>query len=173
MDPKDCSPSDAVLAVSRLLAPAGGSPDPAADVRSAVAVEAARFFGVPSVLLLELAEADRRVRVAAATGAGAPDGELYNLAALPALEDFVAVRAAERSLDAGETRALTDTLAPEAQPGAGQLIAVGADILLLAGARPCACFETDEQLGEVFVNAAAAALERRRTAVTHEARMTR
>jgi diguanylate cyclase (GGDEF)-like protein len=173
MDPKDCSPSAAVLAVSRLLAPAGGSPDPAADVRSAVAVEAARFFGVPSALLLELAEADRRVRVAAATGAGAPDGELCNLAALPVLEDFVAVRAAQRSLDADETRALTDTLAPGAPRGAGQLIAVGPDILLLAGARPCACFETDEQLGEVFVNAAAAALERRRTAVTHEARMTR
>ena len=54
MDPKDCSPSDAVLAVSRLLAPAGGSPD-AADVRCAVVAEAARFFGVPSALLLELA----------------------------------------------------------------------------------------------------------------------
>src|SRR5947208_3547004 len=58
VDPKDCTPSDAVLAVSRLLAPAGGSPDPAADVRSGVVEQAARFFGVPSVLLLELAESD-------------------------------------------------------------------------------------------------------------------
>ena len=71
MDPKDCSPSDAVLTVSRLLAPAGGSPDPV-DVRAAVVQEAARFFGVPSALLLELAEADRRVKVAASTGAGEP-----------------------------------------------------------------------------------------------------
>jgi hypothetical protein len=46
LDPKDCSPSDAVLAVSRLLAPAGGSLD-AAEVRAAVVAEAARFFGVP------------------------------------------------------------------------------------------------------------------------------
>ena len=46
MDPKDCSPSDAVLAVSRLLAPAGGSPDAAADVRSAVVAEAARFLSL-------------------------------------------------------------------------------------------------------------------------------
>ena len=34
MEPKDCSPSDAVLAVSRLLAPAGGPSDPG-DVRDA------------------------------------------------------------------------------------------------------------------------------------------
>src|SRR3712207_7780554 len=57
----DCSPSDALLAVSRLLAPAGGSVDPA-DVRAAVVREAARFFGAPCALLLELAESDRRVR---------------------------------------------------------------------------------------------------------------
>jgi len=48
VEPKDCSPSDAVLAVSRLLAPAGGPGDPG-DVREAVVSEAARFFGVPSV----------------------------------------------------------------------------------------------------------------------------
>src|SRR5918994_4854060 len=38
---------------------------------------------------------------------------------------------------------------------------------------PCACFDADEQLGEVFVNAAAAALGSRRQAETHEARMAR
>ena len=172
MDPKDCSPSDAVLAVSRLLAPAGGSPD-ALDVRSAVVEETARYFGVPSVLLLELAEADRRVSVIASTGAGSPDGELHNIAALPALEDFVAGRLARSPLDVDTAAALTGTLAPDARPGAGQLIAVGADILLLAGAKPCACFDQHDHLGEVFVNAAAAALGSRRQAETHEARMAR
>ena len=172
MDPKDCSPSDAVLAVSRLLAPAGGSPDPV-DVRSAVTQEAARFFGVPSALLLELAEADRRIKVAASAGAGEPDRDPHNIAALPALEDFVASRAPRQALDQHATDALIGALAPEAQSGAGQLIAVGADVLLLAGARPCACFDEDDQLGEVFVNAAAAALDRHRTAVAHEARMAR
>jgi diguanylate cyclase (GGDEF)-like protein len=168
----DCSPSDAVLAVSRLLAPAGGSPD-AVDVRVAVVEEAARFFGVPSVLLLELAEADRRVRVVAATGAGSPEPELHDIAALPALEDFVAGRVAVALLDADAAAALTATLAPEARPGSGQLIAVGADVLLLAGSTPCACFGGDDQLGEVFVNAAGAALRNLRQAETHEARMTR
>ena len=172
MDRQDCSPSDAVLAVSRLLAPAGGSPDPV-DVRAAVVAEAARFFGAASVLLLELAESDRRVRVAASTGAGAPPAELHNIAALPALEDFVAGRLARANLDPHEAAALTATLASEAQPGSGQLIAVGADVLFLAGARPCDGFGGDHQLGEVFVNAAAAALDRHRTALTHEARMTR
>ena len=172
MDPKDCSPSDAVLAVSRLLAPAGGSPDPV-DVRESVVEEAARFFGVPAALLLELAESDRRVRVAAATGAGALDQEPHNIAALPAIEDFVASRAKREDLDEDEARAVLATLAPEAPEGAGQLIAVGADLLLLAGARPCACFEKEGRLGEVFVNTVAAALDRHRTAVTHEVRMTR
>jgi diguanylate cyclase (GGDEF)-like protein len=173
LDRKDCSPSDAVLAVSRLLAPAGGSGDLVKDVRAAVVEEAARFFGVPSALLLELAESDRRVRVAASTGAGAPPADLHNIAALPPLEDFVAGRLACANLDEGRAAALTAALAPEAKSGAGQLIAVGADVLLLSGALPCSCFGGDDQLGEVFVNAAAAALDHRRTAVTHEARMTR
>jgi diguanylate cyclase (GGDEF)-like protein len=171
VDPKDCTPSDAVLAVSRLLAPAGGSGDPV-DVRAAVVEEAARFFGVPSVLLLELAESDRRVRVAASTGAGGPAPDLHNIAAFPALDDLVTGRLARTELDEDRAAALTAALAPDAQRGPGRLVAVGADVLLLAGARPCG--DTgDEHLAEVFVNAAAAALERHRTAVTHEARMTR
>ena len=44
---------------------------------------------------------------------------------------------------------------------------------MLAGARPCACFGDDDQLGEVFVNAAAAALGSRRTAQVHDANLTR
>src|SRR5215217_6276193 len=139
----DCSPSDALLAVSRLLAPAGGSAD-AADVREAVVEEAARFFGVPSVLLLELAESDRRVRVAASTGAGGPVADLHNIAALPALEDFVAGRLACGNLDADGAAALCAALAPEAQTGAGLLIAVGADVLVLTGAR----LGGEAQLGE-------------------------
>src|SRR3712207_9284140 len=99
----DCSPSDALLAVSRLLAPAGGSVDPA-DVRAAVVREAARFFGAPCALLLELAESDRRVRVIASTGVPEPDGGLHNVAALPALEDFVAGRLAHAELDADAAR---------------------------------------------------------------------
>jgi diguanylate cyclase (GGDEF)-like protein len=139
-----------------------------------VVKEAAAFFRVPSVLLLELAEADRRVRVTAAAGAGNPDpAEFVNIAALPVLDDFVAARIPRRALEEDAAGALAARLAPEAAPGAGQLIRAGADILLLAGARPCACFDTADRLGEAFVNAAAAALERRRTAVTHEARMAR
>ena len=172
MEPKDCSPSDALLAVSRLLAPAGGSADPA-DVRAAVVQEATRYFGVPSALLLELAESDRRVRVIASSGAGTPDAGLHDIAALPSLEDFVAGRLARAALDPDAAAALTGALAPGAPAGAGQLIAVGADVLLLAGASPCACFAGDDSLGEVFVNAAAAALDRIRTAVTHEVRMSR
>lgn len=172
MHPKDCSPSDAVLAVSRLLAPAGGPPD-GAEVRAAVVAEAARFFGVPSAVLLELREADRRVRVVAATGAGTPGEELHEVADLPALEDLVAGRLAGAPLDPAQVAALTARIAPEAQPGKGRLIAVGADVLLLTGAAPCACFGGDEALGEVFVHAAAAALGSRRTAETHEAHMTR
>jgi diguanylate cyclase (GGDEF)-like protein len=172
VDPKDCSPSDAVLAVSRLLAPAGGSPD-AADVRGSVVAEAARFFGVPTVLLLALSEADRRVRVVAASGAGAPGDDLHAVSDVPPLEELIAGQLSRAPLDGAQAAALTARLAPGAQPGAGQLIAVGADVLVLAGASPCACFGRSEPLGEVFVNAAAAALDRHRTAEVHAAHMTR
>ncbi|HET8949141.1 MAG TPA: sensor domain-containing diguanylate cyclase, partial [Solirubrobacteraceae bacterium] len=172
MEPKDCSPSDAVLAVSRLLAPAGGPNDPG-DVREAVVREAARFFGVPSALVLELSEADRVARVVASTGAGETTAEAHDVSGLPALDDFVASRAPRAGLDREQAAALTAALAPEAEAGAGQLIAVGEDVLLLAGARPCACFGGADQLGEVFVNAAAAALGSRRTAQVHDATLTR
>ncbi len=85
----------------------------------------------------------------------------------------MAGRLAHAPLDADQAAALTARLAPEAPPGPGQLIVVGADVLLLAGAPPCACFGGGAQLGEAFVNAAAAALGSRRTAEAHEAHMTR
>jgi len=172
VEPKDCSPSDAVLAVSRLLAPASGPNDPG-DVREAVVREAARFFGVPSALLLELSEADRVARVVASTGAGETTAEAHDVSGLPALDDFVASRAPRAGLDREQAAALTAALAPEAEAGAGQLIAVGEDVLVLAGARPCACFGGDDELGEVFVNAAGAALGSRRTAQVHDATLTR
>ena len=172
MEPKDCSPSDAVLAVSRLLAPAGGPRDPG-DVREGVVSEAARFFGVPTALLLELSEADRVARVVASTGAGETTAGAHEVAGLPALEDFVASRARRAGLDREQAAAFTAELAPGAAVGSGQLIAVGDDVLVLTGARPCACFGSDDQLGEVFVNAAAAALGSRRTAQVHDATLTR
>ena len=172
MDPSDCTPSDAVLAISRLLTPAGGSGDPQ-PVREAVVTEAARFFGVPAVLLLELSESDRRVRVVASAGAGDTSGELHEIAALPALEELVAARSARAPLDDAQAAELVGRLAPGAPGGSGQLIVVGADVLVLAGAKPCACFGGDEPLGEVFVKAAAAALNTRRAAERHELSMTR
>ena len=119
------------------------------------------FFGVPSALLLELRESDRRVRVVASTGAGSPgEDAARGLRRSPALEELRrrAGSPARRSTRA-QAAALTERLAPEARPGAGQLIAVGADVLVLTGASPCRVLRAaSEPLGELFVNAAAAAL---------------
>ena len=172
MDPTKCTPSDAVVAVSRLLAPASGAAD-AARVRETVAEQAARLFGVPVALLISLADADRSARVLAAHGATAPDAE-HEVASLPGLEDLVAGRLAHLPLDAGRAAALAAALAPEDPPaGPGLLLTVGHDVLFLTGAKPCECFGDAERLGEVFVHAAAAALESRRSAELHEAHMTR
>ena len=165
MDPKDCSPSDAVLAVSRLLAPAGGSAD-AADVRSAVVERGARASSAsPSALLLELAEADRRVaRRRRRPAPAAPTASCTTSPRCPRWRTSWPAARARAPLDADRPRPLDRRARPRApDPARGQLIAVGADVLLLAGAQPCACFDGDEQLGELFVNAAAAALGRRRT----------
>ena len=135
MDPKDCSPSDAVLAVSRLLAPAGGRPMPRTS-RAAVVAEAARFFGVPSALLLELPRPTASSGSSPRPAPASRPPELHEVAGLPALEDFVAGAPRARRSTRAQAAALTAALAPEAQPGAGQLIAVGADVLVLAGARP-------------------------------------
>ena len=174
MDPNTCSPSDAVRAVSRLLAPAGGGADPA-SVRAAVVGEAASFFGVPHALLLALEDSDRRARVLASTlenGAALQD-DVHEVRSLPALEELVAGRLPRLSLTTDDAAALTRVLAPAAPAGAGQLVAVGADILLLTGAEPRACFGGAEALGEVFVNAAAASLGTVRTKAAHEAHMAR
>ena len=105
------------------------------------------------------------MRVVAATGAGdARPPSCTRSRRCPRWRTSSPRARARAPLDADPSHALTATLAPDAPAGAGQLIAVGADVLLLAGARPCACFGGDEPLGEVFVNAAAAALDRRRTA---------
>jgi diguanylate cyclase (GGDEF)-like protein len=170
VDPNRCNPSDAVLAVSRLLAP-GGSADPAA-VKDTVCAQAAQFFRVPVALLLSFDDADRLVRVTAASGAAPARGE-HETATLPPLQDFAAAQEPRARLDADRAAQLTHVLAPGAPRGAGQLIALTPDVLLLAGAEPCACFDDADRLGEVFVSAATAALERVRVAATHEATMTR
>ena len=65
-------------------------------MRVAVVGEAARFFGVPTALLLEFTEAARVVRVVAAEGHGKPSTDVHPVADLPVLEDFVASRAPAR-----------------------------------------------------------------------------
>jgi len=172
VDPKTCSPSDAVLAVSRLLAPAGGSADPE-SVRKAVVREAAQFFRVPAVLLLALEDSDRRARVIASTGGGAVHDAVHEVGLLPALGELVAGRLARLALTEEDAGALVALLAPGAPAGAGQLVAVGTDVLLLTGGAPCAYFRGDGALGEVFVNAASAALGAVRMVAVHEEHMAR
>jgi diguanylate cyclase (GGDEF)-like protein len=170
---KTCSPSDAVVAVSRVLSAAEGAAGPAA-VRDSVVAEAADFFGVPRALLLALEDSDRRARVVADSEAGGSvQDDLHDVRALPALAELVAGRLQRLALTPDDARALTETLTPDAPATAGHLVAVGADVLLLTCAAPCACFGGDEALGEVFVKAAAAALSAVRTVATHEAHMAR
>jgi len=94
----------------------------------------------------------------------------HDARALPALGEMVAGRLAHLALSPEECGVLTAALAPGAPAGAGQLVAVGADVLLLAGARARA---GDEALGEVFVNTAAAALGAVRAVADHEAHTAR
>ena len=160
MEPQHCNPSDAVLAVSRLLRP-GHAADPPATYE-AVTREAALFFGTPAALLVVLSDADRRARVAAAYGAEPATRE--EIPTPPELADFIADRERHAPLGAPGIMGV---------PGPGALIAVGPDVLVLAGAPACACFGKPDQLGEVFTDAARAALERVRTAALHEAALSR
>src|SRR5690349_703149 len=162
LDAKRSNPSDAVLAVSRLLSP--GAPADPARVQAAVAEHAARFFGAQAALLIGLEDADRTARVVVAHGA-TPTAERHDTADLAALEDFVASRAPRAHVDA----TVLAPLAPElTQHPDALLVAIGPDVLVLAGPEP-----TDHgALVEVFVNTSAAALERVRTAALHEVSMT-
>src|SRR4051794_4430458 len=112
MDPSVSSPSDAVLAVSRLLAPAGGPPDLAA-ARAVVVREARKFFGAPGALLIEIED---RERVATAIGGPGDDARL-TLAEMPA-------RA--RLVDDG-----LDRIDADGAFGPAELIALGTDAALL------------------------------------------
>jgi diguanylate cyclase (GGDEF)-like protein len=147
------SPSDAVLAVSRLLAPAGGPADLAA-ARRVVVREARKFFMAPGALLIEVDERERRATVIGDDGAPAADGAL-TLDELPALA---------RLIDDGLPR-----IAADGQLGPAELIALGTEAaLLIPGAA-----RAPDALADVFVNAAAAVLRQSRSAVAHTERMQR
>ena len=173
MDPRSPNPSDAVSAVSRLLASAGGSAD-AAAVQAAVVAEAARFFGVPAVLLLELEDADRRVRAVAGVGAEPKPHELHDVSGLPSLAELVASRAPRLAVTAEAALTITRALASGAPAEEGQLVALDGNVLLLIGTPPPpGCLDGPASLGAVFVQAASAALDRVRTAAVHAEHRTR
>ena len=172
VNPIPFSPSDAVLAVSRLLAPAGG-PSDAASVRAVVIREAARFFGVPCALLLELDDRERVARVVASQGAGEAHAGDHALADVAAVAELIDERRGRMRLDADGALALVAVLAPGAPTGPATLIALGAETLLLAGAEPAARFDGADALGGVFVNAAAAVLRQLRATVAQAERMER
>ena len=172
MDPISSSPSDAVLAVSRLLAPAGGPAD-AAAVRAMVLREASQFFGMPAALLLEVDDRERVARVIARESAGAVLPSGHSLAALPAVAELIDERHGRLVLDAERAAEMMAVLSPEAPAGPAILIAVGADVLVLAGAEPGSQFEGAGALGGVFVHAATAALRQLRVTLTHAQQMER
>ncbi len=162
MDPHRRSPPDAILAVSRLLAPAGGSADPAA-VRTSVTEEALQFFEARVVVLVALEDSERRARAVAHAGAGAPTGEPHDVSTLPSLAEMVAARPLRIAADPETANALAgDGDAP------AELLSVGTDVLLLVGARAAT-----EPVDELFAAAAASALGAARTAMAHEAHMKR
>jgi diguanylate cyclase (GGDEF)-like protein len=169
VDPTARRPSDAVLAVSRLLAPAGGSAD-ARTARRTVAAEAVAFFGATAALLIALEDADRRCRVVAAAGATAAPDAVHEVAGLHGLDELIAGRLPRLSLGPVEAGLLAARIAPGAPAGPAELVVAGPEILLVIGATPSGA---DPALAEVFVNAAAAALEGRRRAEQHRAHMTR
>ena len=162
MDPHRRSPPDAILAVSRLLAPAGGSADPAA-VRTKVTEEALEFFDARVVVLVALEDSERRARAVAHAGAGALNGEPHDVSKLPSLAEMVAARPRRIAADPATATALAgDGDAP------AELLSVGTDVLLLVGARAAT-----EPVDELFAAAAASALGAARTAMAHEAHMER
>jgi diguanylate cyclase (GGDEF)-like protein len=147
------SPSDAVLAVSRMLAPAGGPPDLAA-ARRVVVREARRFFRAPGTLLIEIDDQERRATVIGDDGAPDRDGTL-TLEEIPALA---------RLVDDGLER-----IGADGQLGPAELIALGGEAALLVPGPP---IEPDALTG-VFVNAAAAVLRQSRSAVAQTERLER
>ena len=172
VDPISSSPSDAVLAVSRLLAPAGGPAD-AAAVRAMVLREASQFFGMPAALLLEVDDRERVARVIARESAGAVLPSGHSLADLPAVAELIDERHGRLVLDAERAAEMMAVLSPEAPAGPAILIAVGADVLVLAGAEPGSQFEGAGALGGVFVHAATAVLRQLRVTLTHAQQMER
>ena len=173
MDRSGRHPFDAVVALSRLLTPAGGSAD-AAAVKTAVLECALDFFGVPAALLLRLEDSDRRVRVLAAAGTPAPPDHPHEVADVPAVAEVVGGRRLARlALTFDQADALAAKLAPEARPEAGELIAVGGDVVALLRTPTTREAAPGDPLRELFVNTAAAALARIRTSAVHAATMGR
>ncbi|MCW2991540.1 MAG: Cyclic di-GMP phosphodiesterase response regulator RpfG, partial [Solirubrobacterales bacterium] len=92
-EPRTATPSEAILAVSRLLGASGAGNGPDA-VRSALAREARELFAVSGALLLSVDEGQRSLNVLAADPPG-PDTQArsgHALATVPAIRDLLELR---------------------------------------------------------------------------------